>query len=49
MLPTTNKRPKSMTRKFTISDDDPFAKIFDKAAFEQELANPTVTKTKCKH
>ena len=34
MLPTTTKRPKSMTRKFTISDDDPFSKIFDKAAFE---------------
>jgi hypothetical protein len=39
MLPKTEKG-KQMVRRFTISDDDPFAKIFDKKAFEAELANP---------
>ena len=47
MLPTT-KRTKTVPRKLSISDDDPFSKIFDKASFEQELANPTVTKRCCK-
>ena len=47
MLPKT-KRPKTLPRKLTLSDDDPFSKIFDKASFEQELANPTVTKRCCK-
>ena len=46
-MQTKNPRNKKiLSRKFTISDDDPFAKIFDKKAFEEKLAEPEKPKRK---